>query len=69
MSSINAADLTQKIAFKGNESLTNKDEKSKLKVYFLPSSETHLRPLLTSLKTDSERVKVWQDAVDDSLPI
>ena len=69
MSSINAADLTQKIAFKGNESLTNKDEKSNQIGDFLPSSETHLRPLLTSLKTDAESVKVWQDAVDDSLPI
>ena len=69
MSSINAADLTQKIAFQQAESLTNKDEKSKLKVDFLPSSETHLRPLIDGLKTDAERVKVWQDAVDDSLPI
>ena len=32
----------------------------------MPDSESHLRPLLTSLKTDAERVKVWQDAVDDS---
>ncbi len=69
MSSINAADLTQKIAFYQSESLTNKGEKSEPMVHFLPLSERHLRPLIDSLKTDAERVKVWQDAVDDSLPI
>jgi len=63
---INAADLTQKIAFYQAEILTDKDEKSELKVHFLPSSETHLRPLIDSLKTDSERIAVWQNVVYDS---
>ena len=63
---INAADLTQKIAFYQAESLTDKDEKSAPKVHFLPSSETHLRPLIDSLKSDSERIAVWQNVVYDS---
>lgn len=33
---------------------------------FFPTSETHLRPLLTSLKTDHERIAVWQNVVFDS---
>ena len=35
-------------------------------VHFLPSSERHLRPLIDSLKTDSERIAVWQNVVYDS---
>ena len=54
------ADLTQKIAFKGNESLTNKGEKSNQIGDFLPQVESQLRPLIDGLKTDAERVKVWQ---------
>lgn len=59
---MDAASLTQKIAFFGK----NNNSKSPLKVELLPSSETHLRPLLTDLKTDSERVKVWQKVIEDS---
>ncbi len=63
---INAADLTQKIAFYQAEILTDKDEKSAQFVHFLPSLESHLRPLIDSLKTDSERIAVWQNVVYDS---
>lgn len=63
---INAADLTQKIAFYQAEILTDKDEKSAQVVHFLPSLESHLRPLIDSLKTDSERIAVWQNVVYDS---
>ena len=63
---INAADLTQKIAFYQAEILTDKDEKSEPVVHFLPSYERHLRPLIDSLKTDSERIAVWQNVVYDS---
>jgi hypothetical protein len=35
-------------------------------VTIFPDSERHLRPLIASLKTDSERVKVWNDVVFDS---
>jgi len=38
---INAADLTQKIAFYQAEILTDKDEKSAQIVHFLPSLESH----------------------------
>ena len=58
-----AADLTQKIAFYQAESLTEKDEKKLQIVTILPDSERHLRPLIASLKTDSERIAVWQNAV------
>ena len=58
---LNASELTQKIAQVQQKTLTNKDEKSKQIVYFLPENESHLRPLIDSFKTDSERVKVWQD--------
>jgi phage N-6-adenine-methyltransferase len=63
---INAADLTQKIAFYQAEILTDKDEKSAQIVHFLPSLESHLRPLIDSLKTDSERIAVWKNVVYDS---
>ena len=63
---INAADLTQKIAFYQAGILTDKDEKSPQIVHFLPSLESHLRPLIDSLKTDSERIAVWQNVVYDS---
>jgi hypothetical protein len=59
-------DLTQKITFQGNKSLTEKGEKVPQIVELLPANEGQIRPLLNGLKTDSERVKVWQDVVYDS---
>jgi hypothetical protein len=63
---MDAADLTQKIAFQQQKTLTDKGEKVPPKVEFFPTSERHLRPLLTSLKTDHERIAVWQNVVYDS---
>jgi hypothetical protein len=63
---LDAADLTQKIAFYQSESLTGKDEKCPQIGDVLPEYESHIRPLLTGLKTDSERITVWQNAVYDS---
>ena len=63
---LDAASLTQKIEFLQSETLTEKDEKSAQVVHFLPSLESHLRPLIDSLKTDSERIAVWQNVVYDS---
>lgn len=45
---INAADFGQKV----NESLLS-----------LPSRETHIRPLLTRLEQDDNRITVWRDAL------
>jgi hypothetical protein len=58
---INAADLTQKIAYQSDKTLTDKDEKSEQFVRILPQFESHLRPLISDLRTDSEKVKVWND--------
>ena len=66
--------MTQKIEFLPLESLTDKGEKPpqfaevlyKKTTVILPKNEGQIRPLLRGLKTDSERIKVWQDAVFDS---
>lgn len=63
---MDAASLTQKIEFIQVKTLTDKGEKCQPMVDKIPDSERQLRPLLTGLKTDSERIKVWQDAVYDS---
>jgi phage N-6-adenine-methyltransferase len=63
---LDAANLTQKIAFLHAESLTKKDEFCVPMVHILPLNERQIRPLLNDLKTDSERVYVWQNAVYDS---
>ena len=55
-----------KVEFLQSETLTDKDEKSAQIVHFLPSLESHLRPLIDSLKTDSERIAVWKNVVYDS---
>jgi hypothetical protein len=59
-------DLTQKRVFYQPKILAKKGEKCQLLVGKMPDPERHLRPLLTGLKNDSERIKVWQDAVYDS---
>ncbi len=64
---LDSASLTQKIEFLQAKSLTEKGEKLPPLVELLPSNERQIRPLLTGLKTDSERIKVWQNAVYDSL--
>ena len=63
---MDAASLTQKIEFLQTKTLTEKGEKVPQIVELLPAHEGQIRPLLTGLKTDSERIKVWQDAVYDS---
>jgi len=37
----------------------------RLKAPVLPSNEGQIRPLLTDLQHDGERLKVWQDVVQD----
>ncbi|WP_262965146.1 hypothetical protein [Methylobacter psychrophilus] len=64
---MDSADLAQKIAFQQNNNPALKEIKSAKFLHFLPKTESHLTPLLTGLKTDSERIKVWQNAVYDSL--
>jgi hypothetical protein len=49
------------------ENQTKKDKKHEQIVQVLPENEGQIRPLLTGLKTDSERIKVWKNAVYDSL--
>ena len=61
-----APEQVQKIEFMQAKTLTDKGEKCQQIVDKLPENEGQIRPLLTSLKTDSERIKVWQDAVFDS---
>jgi len=63
---LDAASLTQKIEFLQSEILTDKDEKLPPLVQLLPENERQIRPLLTSLKTDSERIAVWKNVVFDS---
>ena len=68
---LNAANLTQKIAQTEPEILYKKtpichllgDKLAKKTTTFLPKYETHIRPLLDKLSTDSERVTVWHNAV------
>jgi ParB family chromosome partitioning protein len=45
---------------------TKSGAKSEQFVRILPENEGHLRPLLSDLKTDSERVTVWQNVVEAS---
>jgi phage N-6-adenine-methyltransferase len=63
---LDAASLTQKIEFLQSENLTEKGENCKQIVDILPANEGQIRPLLTSLKTDSERIAVWKNVVYDS---
>jgi len=42
------------------------DKKAPLSVRELPANEAQVRPLLTGLKTDSERAKVWANVVEAS---
>jgi hypothetical protein len=42
------------------------DKKAPLSVSVLPENESQVRPLLTGLKTDSERAKVWDEVVEQS---
>ena len=60
------AGLTRKIEFLQAKTLTEKGEKVPRIVELLPANEWQIRPLLNGLKTDSERIKVWPDAVYDS---
>jgi hypothetical protein len=67
---MNASELTQKIAFQQQKNLREKDFINRIKklqiVTILPQLESHLRPLISDLKTDYERMAVWQNVVFDS---
>ena len=56
---VGAADFTQKLQLKTSAIADKKAE-------VLPENESQVRPLLTGLKTDSERVKVWDEVVEQS---
>jgi len=63
---INSAEIYQKLEHK---TLTGKDTEKSPIGDFLPTAESQIRPLLDSLKTDSERVKVWQNVQSDGKKI
>jgi hypothetical protein len=51
-----ASELIQKIEFQQAETLTDKGKKGEKVVRILPALESHLRPLIDSLKTDSDLI-------------
>ena len=59
---LNAAELTQKIAQISSKNRLKSNQIGDV----LPQNESQLRPLLDTLKTDSERVTVWQNVVEAS---
>jgi hypothetical protein len=59
---LNASELTQKIAFIGEKNGIKSNQIGD----FLPQNESQIRPLSDGLKTDSERVTVWQKVVESS---
>jgi hypothetical protein len=58
---VDSAEVYQKIAFQNRKCLPINGKKCQKTLDILPSTESHLRPLLTSLKTDHERIAVWQN--------
>jgi len=64
---INAAELTQKLSLQMTPEMSKIfDKTASLSVSILPEKENQTKVLLTGLKTDSERAKVWADVVEDS---
>ena len=63
---LDSASLTQKIAQVLTKNDVKNDGKCPQIVDKLPANEGQIRPLISDLKTDSERVTVWQNVVEAS---